>query len=77
MKDELLEQIKNITKAHAYDILAKQLNELEQEKEVYKKALNTILDEIIALEPKEIIDNPGTLLIRIGSICNTALKQKP
>jgi len=73
--DFLHEQIINISKAGAFDIVSKQVGELTEQNNNFRNALNAILDEFKKTDASEIVNNPAELITNIGRICLTTLKQ--
>lgn len=73
--DNLFEQMANITKAHAYDLVAKHRNELAEQNESYRKALNEVLDVIRKADAVLLIDNPVLYLNQIVNIAVKSLKE--
>ena len=72
--DSLSEQIINISKAGAYDIVAKHRDELKQQNDNLKAAINSVLNEIQNTKAGEIIDKPAFILNRISAHCLDALR---
>jgi len=73
--DFLHEQIINISKAGAYDIISKQVGELKEQNTTYREALKSIQNELADMDINEVITNPALLIKRISKICADTLTQ--
>ena len=73
--DNLFEQMANISKAYAYDILVEQVKELKERYDNLRTGINNILDEISKIEPSEFINDPSIFIVKIGNVCNELLRQ--
>jgi len=75
--DNLQQQIVNISKASAYDIVSKQVQELQAENEALKervKVLEDALQKIITINSAPSIDE---LISKLKLVAYTALNIKP
>lgn len=78
--DNLFEQLTQITKANAYDIIAPHTAEVKEQNITFRKALTEVVNTIVAAtaNPAEIINNPAELIGKIASICQETLsKNRP
>jgi DNA topoisomerase VI subunit B len=82
-KDEfqqfLHDQMLNIGKAAAYDIISKQVVELTKEKEqllAYKEAVDSIVDQFSKMDIEHVAKNPIDFICSINQICLKAIKQQ-
>lgn len=63
--DNLFEQMTNITKAHAYDIIAKQRDELMEQNKALKSAIRNAVEEVMNMNPEEVVNEPSKTIIKI------------
>ena len=73
--DNLFNQIVNISKAGAYDIVSKQCQELQDQKNVLRYSLRKILSEISSMDIADIANNPSLLIGKISVICSETLAE--
>lgn len=71
--DNLFEQITNITKAHAYDIVSNQVSELKEQNEIFRKGLQDIFTIILEEKTSSVIDNPSVIIGKISHHVNDLL----
>lgn len=75
---DLQEQIVNITKAHAFDIVSVQVSELKEQNENFRNAIMEIWNSIAKADATTVITNPTELLMKICATCQEAVtKNKP
>ena len=72
--DDLSEQIVNISKAGAYDILTESYSKLKAEHEALKSDLNDIYNVFRETDAKDIIDNPTQLTGKVLKILSNNSK---
>ena len=73
--DNLYEQIVNISKAGAFDVISKQRDELVIENKKLKEGINKALDEKINTNASLAVDNPGLVLQNISRHLLDALRK--
>lgn len=77
-QDSLFESMANISKAHAYDVLVYQVQELKQQNKDFRTALRSVVNEIAHMNPAEVIKEPSLLVGVISNICSEILsKNRP